>query len=265
MTFALHNVTSTNPAGVYAYDLNNTAWSSVANRPDVHQKAVHTDPEKGLFVGAVAFDACTSTGLHQHTGVASAYLLEGAIADYGDIQVGGDFAINHAGATHDAYALAKTIFVSKLEAPLVFPAGITVMNLDNNPLRGEIANPDPEVLPDKIVRPHEQVVSPTAIAGVARSILHDYANDETTARIAKLRLLPGTRLPVYRQSGWAHWYVLGGEVIANGVSCKAGGFLVLEPGTELRIRSDFGCLAIAWAEGRSDWVEDSALPDLYGF
>jgi quercetin dioxygenase-like cupin family protein len=264
MTFAILDGVVARPRGVYTSDLTRVPWTPVANKPEVQQKAVHTDGERGMFIGLVAFDENASTGLHQHTGPASSFFLGGVLADYGGTQLGGDFTVNPTGATHDAICLSRCAFVSKLEAPLMYAPDVVVTELHNNPLHGEFSNPLPEDVPDIVLTPAQQRMAPTVLGGVSRADLYDYAGEAADSRVCKLQLLPGTVLPPHRTTAWVHWYLIGGELVVNGTRLAGGSFLILEPGTETVARSDFGCLAVCWAEGPVAWEADRKV-DLYGF
>lgn len=258
-------MTSLGQRTVHVHDLTTAPWVPLAGKDRVFQKAVHTDPERGMFFGAVAMEEMTSTGLHRHSGVASSYFLTGNLSDWGSIQRTGDFTVNQTGATHDALALAHTVFVSKLEKPLIYAPDETPFELENAPELAAFVNDDPMTMPDIVIPDVEQRLAPTVWGGVSRKVLFDYTDEPDDFRSCKLQLLPGTRLPHHRVTGLTHWFVIGGEVTVNAKRARGASVVIIEPGTDVDVRSDFGCLLIAWTEGPVTWSDADIAHDLYGF
>jgi hypothetical protein len=56
-------------------------WHSVG-KAGLALKPVREDREKGHFLGLVAFEPNTRSGLHQHLGVATSFILDGGLTDY---------------------------------------------------------------------------------------------------------------------------------------------------------------------------------------
>ena len=110
------------PAGVYAYALDEIAWHD-SPRPGVRDKAVRRDVDTGLYLGAVAFEPLTRSGLHQHRGTALSYFLTGALTDYQGTASAGVAGINFTGATHDAFSYGGCRLAARLvrgpDAPFV--------------------------------------------------------------------------------------------------------------------------------------------------
>lgn len=258
-------ITPRNSSGFYDYDSTKMDWSPIAGKDDAYQKAVHTDPERGMFLGLVAMDENASTGLHMHTAPASNYFLGGALSDWTSEQGNGDFIINPTGATHDAFCISRAVFVGKLDGPLYYAPDADTFDMGNNPLQGEVVNDHPEVPADIVVPLAAQRPGPTTIAGYSRNILWDYATESVDHRVVKMQLLPGTTLPRHQATGLTHWFVLGGEVTVNGQRQRAGAFLVLEPGVEVGIESRYGAMVLGWAEGPVQYLDETKRPDLYGF
>ena len=67
--------------GVYAYDLELLPWRTTP-RGTAREKAVRRDAQAGLFLGLIAFDPMSRSGVHQHRGTASSYFLSGELVDY---------------------------------------------------------------------------------------------------------------------------------------------------------------------------------------
>ena len=54
------------------------------------------------------------SGLHQHQGVATSFILQGGLSDYQGAVHLHEVGINYRGSTHDAIAYEPTVLVSKL-------------------------------------------------------------------------------------------------------------------------------------------------------
>ena len=105
----------------------------------------------------------------------------------------------------------------------------------------------------------------TALAGVTRRLIFDYARTDTTRRFVQLCLLPGTALPTHVVTDLTEWFVLGGDVAVNGIRACGGSFVVLEPGTKAEVSTQYGARLLAWAEGPVRWLSGRTSPDLYAF
>ena len=128
---------------VHVYDAETLQWQS-AGKTGLSLKPVREDREKGRFLGLVGFEPVVRSGLHQHLGVATSFVLDGGLTDYqGSIglHVAG---INLKGATHDAVAYQRSLLVSRLEAPVIYPPETgRDYALHTGPRFGEIRNPNP--------------------------------------------------------------------------------------------------------------------------
>jgi hypothetical protein len=108
--------------GVYAYDMESLPWRETP-RGTAREKAVRRDAEAGLFLGLIAFDPLSRSGIHQHQGTASSYFLSGSLVDYQGTTSQGAIGINLRGATHDAVTYTGATLVSRLEGPVTIPQG----------------------------------------------------------------------------------------------------------------------------------------------
>lgn len=137
-----------NAKSVSVYDAETLKWHS-AGKTGLSLKPVREDRDKGRFLGLVGFEPLTRSGLHQHLGVATSFVLDGSLTDYQGPIVLHQTGINLKGATHDAIAYQKTLLVSRLEAPVIYPeATDRDYALHTGPRFGSIRNPDPEAEPD---------------------------------------------------------------------------------------------------------------------
>ena len=56
-------------------------WEETAS-PGLRLKSIRIDDERGEFLGQIGFDPYIRSGLHQHQGVATSFILEGGLTDY---------------------------------------------------------------------------------------------------------------------------------------------------------------------------------------
>lgn len=251
---------------VRVYDAAALAWQS-AGKSGLSLKPVREDREQGRFLGLVGFEAGTRSGLHQHTGVATSFILDGGLTDYQGSATLHEAGINLKGATHDAVSYQRTLLVSRLEAPVIYPPETgRDYALHTGPRFGAIRNPNPEIPPDINVPVDRLPALPTAIAGVTRRMIFDYAPSRGEHRYAQLGMLPGARTPAFCARAPLELWVRAGDLRVGGSAAYANCFVIVEPGETLRIESDFGALFHAWSEAPIEWREGAEpRPDLFGF
>ena len=66
---------------VHVFDATPMPWEETA-RPGLRLKTIRIDDERGEFLGLIGFDPFVRSGLHQHQGVATSFILEGGLTDY---------------------------------------------------------------------------------------------------------------------------------------------------------------------------------------
>lgn len=252
-------------SAVGIYDMTSVPWTE-AGKKGISQKIVRVDHAKGRYLGLVAFEALTRSGLHQHLGTATSYFLSGSLADYAGTAVRGQVGINLAGATHDAVAYESCLLCARLEAPVIYPPEDGPLHrLHAGAKHAEIVNASPEVMPDINVAVEALPLLSTALAGVGRRMIFDYSKTTDDRRLVQLQLLPGASVPAHRTTDLVEWFVYGGDVKIGDKTAFAGGFVTIAPGTEMTISSQYGALLLAWAEGGIHWSDGRKRPDLYGF
>jgi hypothetical protein len=101
---------------VYTYDMLEAPWTDTG-LAGLRQKIVRIDREAGLFLGMLAFEPMTRTGLHQHQATAISYFLVGSLCDYSGVASAGMAGVNLRGATHDAIAYNRCLLAARLEGP----------------------------------------------------------------------------------------------------------------------------------------------------
>jgi anti-sigma factor ChrR (cupin superfamily) len=258
------------PGGIYAHDTLDLPWVS-AGCPGLHLKSVRASREAGQFLGLIGFDPMTRSGLHQHQAPAFSYLLDGSLHDHDGEARQGDMGINLAGATHDATAYNRCVLASRLEGPVTYPpeeggAEGRVHTGARDAAAGGFRNPAPEVPPDLNIALADLRPFATGIGRLTRRLVFDHRVIGEDRRLVVLNLLPGTTIPAHRLRASVEWFVLGGEArIGPSVRARGGSFVILEPGAEAEISSEFGARLIAWADGPVDWLDGVARPDPYGF
>lgn len=254
-----------NGRSVRVYDADALEWHT-AGKTGLALKPVREDREKGRFLGLVGFEPLTRSGLHQHLGVATSFILDGSLTDYQGAVHLHEAGINLKGATHDAIAYQRSLLVSRLEAPVIYPeATHRDYALHTGPRFGAIRNPNPEALPDINVPVDSLHALATGVAGVTRKMIFDYALAAGEHRYVQMGMLPGARTPAFATTAPLELWVRGGDLRAGGKVAHANCFMLVEPGATIALESDFGALFQVWSEGRIQWAGGEERPDLFGF
>lgn len=256
---------------IYIHDVAAARWVE-AGKPGLHQKLVRGNETKGEFLGLLGFDTLVASGLHQHTGVTTSYMLSGSLTDYWDTYKEGTTGINLEGSTHDAMCYSKTSMVNRLEAPVLYPQDFSLHTLHHGSRHGDFVNAAPEFTPTLSVDVARVHAVPTAAPGVTRRMIFDYGRAAQHGRPGAavnhrhvcLAMLPRTRVPAFKTSALTEFFVLGGAVALNGQDAGPAHFVIVEPGTEVNLHSEFGCTLLAWADGPTAWSGQEGA-DLFGF
>lgn len=243
---------------VHVFDAADLPWHETPD-PGLSLKPVRYDDEKGHFLGLVSFAPMARSGLHQHRGVATSFVLDGALTDYHGPMGLHTAAINLVGSTHDAIAYQNTLLVSRLEGPVVYPkdrAALTGLHAGSR--HAEVFNPAPEVPPEIDVAVDALPLAQTGIPGVRRQTIFDYAGTGSAHRFVQLSLLPGTACPRWEASALTEFWVRGGLVRIAGRVVHANSFVVIEAGATVDMASPHGALLLAWAEGPERWRDSGS-------
>ena len=254
---------TTKAVSVYAAE--DLEWHT-AGKSGLTLKPVREDREKGQFLGLVGFEPLTRSGLHQHLGVATSFILDGSLTDYqGSINLH-EAGINLKGATHDAIAYQRSLLVSRLEAPVIYPeATDRDYALHTGPRFGSIRNPNPETEPDINVPVDTLHALPTGIGGVTRKMIFDYARSSGEHRYVQMGMLSRSKTPAFTTTALLEFWVRAGDIRIGDKVAYANCFVVVEPGATVSIESDFGALFHVWSEGRMQWADGGEKSDLFGF
>jgi hypothetical protein len=112
---------SAGTGGVYVFDTFAAPWTE-SGLDGVVQKMVRADRGRGGSLGLLSFNRTAASGLHQHHGVVSNFMLSGSLSDYQDDYPIGTAITNLAGTTHDEISWNGCMFVSRTEGPVVYLA-----------------------------------------------------------------------------------------------------------------------------------------------
>lgn len=256
--------------GLVLYEHDAMPWVETAE-PGLRLKPVRYDDALGHYLGWVGFAAASRSGLHQHRGVATSFVIEGGLTDFQGSLGLHEAGINLCGATHDAVAYQNTLLVSRLEGPVVYPPEHgDLSGLHAGSRHDHVANAAPDVLPDINVPVDALVVHETGVAGLRRQTIFDYAGTGSAHRFVQLRCSPGCEWPVWRASARVDFWVRGGRLEVEGRTVLANSFIAVDAGATVRMRSPHGALLLAWAEGPEEWLETVASAravrsSLFGF
>ena len=245
-------------AEVYVYPMDERPWQDLP-RKGVKEKAIRREADTGRYLGLVSFEPLTRSGLHQHHGTAISYFLAGSLSDYQGTASMGMAGINLAGATHDAMTWSGCLLAARLEGPVVVPDPASAAHPTVS--KSGIVNPYPERWPEINVPVEPLTIAPTSFVRVGRRMVFDYAPTTDDRRCVALTLMPHAPAFTVKHSALTEWFVLAGDVAINRQNATVNSFVVIEPGAETTISTQYGCLLLAWAEGPAS----AEGGELYGF
>lgn len=251
-------------ARVHVFDAGALPWQDTAHS-GLKLKPIRNDDQRGEFLGLVYFGAFARSGLHQHRGVATSFVLDGGLTDFHGSLRQNQVGINVCGSTHDAVSYQTTVLAARLEGPVLYPPNDAEPSGVHAGSRTEaFVNPGPDQVPDHNVTVDELPTQATGLPGVLRQMVFDYMGTGHTRRMLQLQLRPTTMLPLCLATDWIEFWVRGGEIEINGQRAWANCFVIAEPGATLELRAPFGARLIVWAEGRERWPDGNAA-NLLGF
>jgi hypothetical protein len=243
---------------VFAYDM--LPWQDTSE-PGLRLKPVRYDNDSGQFLGWVSFAPMARSGLHQHQGVATSFVIDGGLTDYQGSLGLHQAGINLRGATHDAISYRNTVLVSRLEARVAYPREQgDLSGLHAGSHHADVVNPAPEMPPDINVEVDALQMHQTGIAGLCRQTIYDYAGTGSAHRYVQWHCTPGVQVPAWRAGALTEFWVRGGRLVVNGRLVLANSFVVAEPGATLHLDSPHGALVLAWAEAPEEWLAPPPSP-----
>ena len=230
------------------FDAGAIPWEATA-KPGLWLKTVRNDDRAGTFLGLVRFDASVRSGLHQHQGVATSFVVDGGLTDHhGSVRLH-EAGINVRGSTHDAISYQSTVLVSRLEGPVTYPAADTISGVHAGSRLAEVRNLHPDVPPEVNVPVDALPHFPTGIPGVRRQTVFDYADTGSVHRMVQLTLLPGAAFG-FEARGLTDFWVRGGAIEVDGRAATANCFVQCPAGAKVAIDCPYGALLLGWAEAR---------------
>lgn len=256
---------------VHIFDGAALEWQPTS-QPGLRLKPVRYDDDLGLYLGWVSFDAMARSGLHQHRGVATSFVVDGGLTDYHGSLGLHEAGINLVGATHDAMAYRNTLLVSRLEGPVIYPqehGDLSGLHAGSRHAE-QVTNPAPEVPPEINVSVDALPAYQTGIEGLRRQTIFDYAGTGSAHRFVQLQFGPGTQVPTWRAGARTEFWVRGGRLEVAGSTVLANSFVAVEAGAVVNMSSPHGALVLAWAEGPEEWGAPSegvraVRSSLFGF
>ncbi len=250
---------------VYVYDASRLPWQD-AGRSGISQRVIRRDDQRGQHLGIVGMEPMTSSGLHQHQGTATSYFVDGGLTDYQGSALPGQVGVNLKGATHDAIAYRRVLFVARMEAPVTYPpAQGPLHGLHAGARLASFVNPAPDVMPDINVCVDAVAAVATDVDGVRRQMLFDYAGTGDHRRLLQLSMRPQSWIPVLQSGEAIEFWVRGGAIEIDRQRAHANCFVIIEPGAEFSLSSEFGALLLVWAEGPPRWADGRPRRDPFGF
>jgi len=247
--------------GVHAYDLEALPWNPTP-RGTAREKAIRRDDAAGLFLGLIAFDPMSRSGVHQHHGTASSYFLSGDLTDFQCTTRAGAVGINLNGATHDAVTYGGCTLFSRLEGPVVIESDGAAIH--PNARQTALTNSSPFTPPDITVVLDAVVPVATPFAGIQRRPVFDYAGTGHNRRLCALQLWPGASMVNLHHTALTDWLLLAGDLTIGQTRFAGPSVVVIEPGANPTASTTFGCSLLVWAEGPAYGGGELAL-EPYGF
>lgn len=258
------------PPGIHVFDGAALAWQPTS-QPGLSLKPVRYDDALGHYLGWVAFAPMARSGLHQHQGVATSFVVDGSLTDYHGSLGLHQAGINLAGATHDAIAYQQTVLVSRLEGPVLYPPEHgDLSGLHAGSRHAEVVNAAPEVPPEMNVAVDAVPSYETGVPGLRRQMLFDYAGTGSAHRFVQWQMRPGTAVRPWRASAATEFWVRGGRLVVDGRAVPANHFIIVQAGAAVAMSSPHGALVLAWAEGPEQWLQPqrsayAVRSSLFGF
>ena len=249
----------------HVYDAAEIEWRA-SGKAGVLQRTVRADTEHGRYLGLIGFEPLVRSGLHQHHGVATSFFAAGGLTDLGGPAGVNQVGINRKGSTHDAIAYQSTLLVARLEGPVVYPPDAGPLNDLHAGATAQAFAP-PSVGHDASENIHIDRVAalPSSVPGVAVQLAFDYQGTGDDHRMFQWSMRPRTRWPVWQAGGLVELWVRAGAIEIDGRVAHANCFVIIEPDAQVSMRSEFGALAIGWAQGRPLPVQTEGLADAFGY
>ncbi len=257
----------TNRPRIAVHDMTATEWVP-SGPPGIEQQNIRNDPGAGRWFGGVRFAPLARSGVHRHLGPVGSYMLSGSLIDHVTRMTGGQAVINLTGAVHDVICYDASMFISRVDGPILYPRDKTGVL---NELGREAGNAGESIDatvgdPADICLDIENLPElPGPVPGVTRRMLFDYADQPWRARYTQLILAPGTQVPAHVTTAMTDFFVMAGEIRAGEEAAGSGCYVTIDADTEMSLWSQYGARVLAWADGPVRWLDAAVRGDLYGW
>lgn len=237
----------TNRPRIAVHDMTATEWVP-SGPPGIEQQNIRNDPRAGRWFGGVRFAPLARSGVHRHLGPVGSYMLSGSLIDHVTRMTGGQAVINLTGAVHDVTCYDASMFVSRVDGPILYPRHKTgVLNelglqADN---AGESIDTTVGQPADICFELEAQPTVPGPVPDVTRRMLFDYAGQAWRARYTQLILVPGTQVPAHVATAMIDLFVMSGEIRAGDEAAGSGRYVTIDAETEMTLSSRYGARLLA--------------------
>lgn len=234
---------------------------------NVRQRVVRNDPDSGQFLGMMQLDALACTGIHKHLDVAFAFHLAGSSTNYSAVVRPGQLGITLAGTVHDTVIYENALTIVRTEGRTMFPPPLGgEVHLHSGAVYGEMTTDPAQPSGCLTIVPESLPLAPTAVAGIARRMLFDYAPTGKNRRLVEFAALPQTAIAPHRMSERLEIFVIAGDLSVNAIQAGPADFVLVDAGKQIQWETRYGCRLLAWADGPSTWIDSgSDVAELYGF
>jgi hypothetical protein len=255
------------PPRVAVHDMAATEWVP-SGPPGIWQQNIRSDRAAGRWFGGVRFEPLSRSGVHRHLGPAASVMLSGSLVDHVTRMTGGQAVINLTGAVHDVICYDASLFVSRVDGPILYPRESDgVLNelgfaASDAGERFDATVGDPA---DIVIDLATLAAAPGAAPGITRTTLFDYAGQTWHARYSQLVLAPGAAAPAHQTAGMLDFFVIAGEIRLGDAAAGSGCYVTVEPETELTLSSHYGARLLAWSDAPIAWLDGKEGADPYGW
>lgn len=255
------------PPRIAVHDMTATSWVP-SGPPGIEQQNIRNDVAAGRWFGGVRFAPLARSGVHRHLGPVGSYMLSGSLIDHVTRMSGGQAVINLTGAVHDVICYDASMFISRVDGPILYPRDKTgVLNE-----LGRQADNAGESIDATVGQPADICLEietlpelPGPVAGLTRRMLYDYAGQKWRARYCQLILAPGAEVPAHVATAMTDLFVMAGEIRAGDEAAGSGCYVTIDAETEMTLSSRYGARVLAWADGPVRWLDGTPRGDLYGW
>lgn len=256
---------------IQIFDALNAPWTP-AGEKGVYSKTFRADDLSGDYFGLVKLDPLTRTGLHQHLGVAGAFILQGDMIDQDDTAGPLDTVYNVGGLIHEAVTYEGLTLVSRNRGRTIYAEQGSALFPESGPLKGAFDKALAETAATYVMPAADALGGACSSSFVSsEKILFDGRGLGNLAP-PHVCLLAAFKAGVEKElcvEALLEGFVLGGEL---GLAAKdedarrvpGGAAFVIAPGSVFALTCPYGARIVLWSEGV---VRSTERPEdrLFGF